>query len=160
VIPSSEAIVATTHHKTLEDYLALEYPFNVKADPSGGYAVSFPDLPGCFTQFDDLKELPAMVAEARTLWLETAYDQGMDIPLPSYTVECNGKILVRLPKSLHRRLLDQAEREGLSLNQYVVRVLARGDAQLAIEHRLDALDRGLQFVSDRMGPRQTEVSHP
>ena len=46
----------------------------------------------------------------------------METPLPSYPVECNEKFLVYLPKSLHRGLLDQAEREGVSLNQYVVSV--------------------------------------
>jgi len=122
--------------KTLEEYLSLEYTFTVEADPDGGYVVSFPDLPGCLTQIDDLQEVPTSVEEVRSLWLTTAYERGLDLPLPTYPEEAGGKILVRLPKSLHRQLLRQAEREGVSLNQYAVSVLARGDAQAAIESML------------------------
>lgn len=142
--------MATTQRKPLAEYLALEYPFNVIADPDGGYAILFPDLPGCYTEADTLDEIPAAVEEARTLWLETAYEQGMDIPMPSHPEECSGKILLRLPKSLHRRLLDQAAHEGVSLNQYAVSVLARGDAQAAVEHRLSSIEQQLSYIHDRL----------
>jgi len=39
-------------------------------------------------------------------------------------MEYNGKILVRVPKSLHRDLLAQAKNEGVSLNQFIVYKLA------------------------------------
>jgi hypothetical protein len=68
---------------------------------------------------------------------------GIDIPLPSYQEEAGGKILLRMPKSLHRRLLRQAEREAVSLNQYAVSVPARGDAQTAIEGRLTVIEQQL-----------------
>jgi antitoxin HicB len=135
--------MAVMHRKTLEEYLALEYTFTVEADPDGGYVISFPDLPGCLTDVDDLGEIPSTVEEVRTLWLETAYEQGIDIPLPSYPEEVGGKILLRLPKSLHRRLIKQAGREGVSLNQYAVSILARGDAQVAIEARLTGIEQQL-----------------
>jgi antitoxin HicB len=150
--------MAIAQRKTLEEYLALEYPFEVKADPDGGYIVSFPDLPGCLTQADTLEELSAAVEEARALWLETAYDQGIEIPLPSYREECSGKILLRVPKSLHRRLLDQADREGVSLNQYAVSVLSRGDAQASVERRLEAIEQQLHYIHDRL--QHYQVSMP
>ncbi len=146
--------------KTLEEYLALEYPFEVKVDPEGGYAVLFPDLPGCYTEADTLEELPATVAEARELWLETAFEQGVDIPLPSVPEECSGKILLRVPKSLHRRLLDQAAREGVSLNHYTSNVLARGDTQLAVERRLDSIDLRLDMLAERLQRYAVEVRRP
>jgi predicted HicB family RNase H-like nuclease len=36
-----------------------------------------------------------------------------------------GKLSVRLPKSLHKQLKDQAQVEGISLNQYVLYKLAK-----------------------------------
>lgn len=130
--------------KSLADYLALQYPFNVVADPDGGYVVTFPDLPGCMTEVEDLGELPAMVDDARRGWLEAAYRQGdPEIPLPSYPEEYSGKFNVRLPRSLHRRLVEAAACEGVSLNSYVAGVLARGDAQARIERRLDRLEARL-----------------
>jgi hypothetical protein len=35
------------------------------------------------------------------------------------------RMTVRLPESLHRRLAEQAEREGVSLNHYIVYSLTR-----------------------------------
>lgn len=40
---------------------------------------------------------------------------------PSY----NGKILVRVPKTLHKELVEEAEQEGVSLNQLILAKLAR-----------------------------------
>jgi antitoxin HicB len=40
-------------------------------------------------------------------------------------MEYNGKILVRLPKSLHKELIKKAKEEGVSLNQYIIYKLAQ-----------------------------------
>lgn len=137
------ADMAKNTRKALHDYLAHQYPFNVIADPAGGYVLMYPDLPGCMTQVESLDEVPAAAEEIRSLWLETEYERGRDIPLPSYPEEYSGKFNVRLPRSLHRSLAAAAERDGVSLNQYVVSLLSRGDSQARIERRLDALEAEL-----------------
>src|SRR3712207_2112330 len=104
--------------KSLADYLTAPYPFNAVADPDGGIFVSFPDLPGCMTQVELIEDVGAAAAEILKLWLETAYEQGIDIPDPSRPVQYSGKFVLRLPRSLHRSLAEAAEREGVSLNQY------------------------------------------
>jgi antitoxin HicB len=76
--------IIRNNRRPLEHYLNLQYPFNVYADPDGGYVVVFPDLPGCMTQADTLDELLETAEDARTGWIETEYDLGHDIPLPSY----------------------------------------------------------------------------
>ncbi len=70
--------------RPLEEYLALQYPFRVIADPDGGYVIVFPDLPGCMTQVDSPDEIGPMAEDARRGWIETEYEAGEDIPLPSY----------------------------------------------------------------------------
>ncbi|MBK9203065.1 MAG: toxin-antitoxin system HicB family antitoxin [Candidatus Obscuribacter sp.] len=37
----------------------------------------------------------------------------------------SGKFTVRLPKSLHKALVDRAEKEGVSLNLFVTNALSR-----------------------------------
>ncbi len=115
---------------TLANYLAREYRFNVIAgDPDeGGYVIEFPDLPGCMTSIESLDELVEMATEIRELWIESEYERGMDIPEPSYPETYSGKFNLRLPKSLHRLLAWQADEDGVSLNQYVVTLLAAGSA--------------------------------
>lgn len=130
--------------KDLAWYLALHYPFTVSADPDGGFVIVFPDLPGCMTQTETWEEIGALADDARRLWLESAYEQGeFDIPLPSYPEEHSGKLNLRLPKSLHRHLAEGADREGVSLNSYIVTLLCGRELQARIERRLDALEERL-----------------
>jgi predicted RNase H-like HicB family nuclease len=121
---------ATSIRRPLEEYLALQYRFQAIAEPDGGYVVVFPDLPGCLTQVETVDEIGPMAEDARRLWIETEYERGAEIPLPSYPEEYSGKFNVRIPRSLHRALAESAEQEGVSLNQYVTTLLARGDAQM------------------------------
>jgi len=121
--------MTTTTRKLLAHYLDLAYPFQAIADPEGGYVIVFPDLPGCMTQVESALEIGPAGDEARRLWITTEYEEGEDIPLPSYPEQYSGKFHLRLPRSLHRRLAELAEREGVSLNQCVVTLLARSEAE-------------------------------
>jgi predicted RNase H-like HicB family nuclease len=105
---------------SLEYYLNLQYPVTLYPDPQGGYVAQIKDLPGCLTQGETLEETMTNINEARELWIETAYEAGDNIPLPSTDDSYSGKLMLRMPKSLHRRLAETAEREGVSLNQYIV----------------------------------------
>jgi predicted RNase H-like HicB family nuclease len=48
-----------------------------------GYTVSFPDLPGCHTEGDNLEEALAMAKEALGLHLYNLEEDGYEIPKPS-----------------------------------------------------------------------------
>ena len=137
------ANMATATHKPLAEYLAVQYSFNVIADPDGGYVIIYPDLPGCMTQVETAGELPGAATEIRELWIETQYKNGGEIPSPSYPEEYSGKFNVRIARSLHRRLAESAEREGVSLNQYVMALLDRNDALARIEARMGEIDARL-----------------
>lgn len=137
--------------QTLDEYLAREYPFHVIASRDGGYVIVYPDLPGCITQADTVEELPELAEEARRLWIEAEYEDGRDIPSPSYPEEHSGKFVVRLPKSLHRRLAEEAEQQGVSLNQHVVDLLSRGDAHSRV-------GRGIADLEERLASRLEMIS--
>jgi len=109
----------------LEYYLNLQYPVTLYPDPEGGYVAQIKDLPGCLTQGETLDETMTNINEARELWIETAYESGDDIPLPSTEENYSGKLLLQMPKSLHQRLAEEAERENVSLDRYIVFLLSR-----------------------------------
>ena len=115
--------------RPLSDYLEAAYPFRVDADPDGGFVISFPDLPGCISQAETAAEIGPMAEEARQLWIETEYEAGESIPEPSFPPSFSGRFNLRLPRSLHARLAESSEREGVSLNQYVLALLAAGEAR-------------------------------
>lgn len=138
--PDSVAVVNT---------LDARYSFEVVADGKSGYTIEFPDLPGCLTQVEDLDELPKAADEARRLWIETELARGNAIPPPFHDDDFSGRFNLRLPKSLHRRLVRSAAREGISLNQFVMTLLDRTDALARVEHRLADLERGLEGLAGR-----------
>jgi predicted RNase H-like HicB family nuclease len=69
--------------ESLEHYLHLRYPITVYPQPEGGYVAMIKDLPGCITQGETPDEIMANIEEARQLWIETVYEHGDEIPLPS-----------------------------------------------------------------------------
>lgn len=117
-------MTTSAERKPLEYYRNLKYPVTLEAAPEGGYVVEIEDLPGCYSQGETVEEAIEMIEEARRLWLEVAYAEGLDIPEPRSEQEYSGKFFIRAPKSLHRKLDQMAKREGVSLNQYLVTTLA------------------------------------
>ncbi len=114
--------MATQPHP-LSYYLDLTYPYTVVPD-DGSFFVEFPDLPNCMTQVEDASEIAAMAEEIRTLWIESEYERGNEIPEPTMQSGFSGKFVTRVPKSLHRDLAMAAKSEGMSLNAYVGYLLA------------------------------------
>jgi antitoxin HicB len=115
--------------KSLEYYLSLKYPFKIETiseDDGGGFLIFYPDLPGCYSDGDTLEETIAMGEDAKIAWIETRYVEGYNIPEPfSNFNDFSGRITLRTPKSLHKRLVELADKEGVSLNQYLVYVLSK-----------------------------------
>ena len=68
--------------RSISKYLNIKYPRIVSVDPEVGYFIEFPDLPGCMTLVDTIDEIDEIAAEARALWIETAFSEGMEIPRP------------------------------------------------------------------------------
>ena len=83
-------------------------------------------------EFPDATEYAESAQEAYELALDTIEasleilnEQGRPFPEPASIVEdYSGRVTLRVPKSLHRRLALAAEGEAISLNQYLVSLLA------------------------------------
>lgn len=108
----------------VEYYMSLPYTFELQHDPEEGWFVQVKELRGCMSQGDTAEEAMAMIQEAMELWLEVALEDSMPIPEPRPMDDYSGKFVVRVPRSLHRELVENAEQEGVSLNQYVNVALA------------------------------------
>lgn len=65
---------------------SLVYTVNIEPVEEGGYFVSVPALPGCFTQGETYDEAMLMAEDAIRLWVETLEKNGESVPqepLPS-----------------------------------------------------------------------------
>jgi len=110
--------------RTVEAYLDLPYTIEITPDPSGGYAESVAELPGCITQAETWAEINALIRDAMAGWIAIKLEDGLPVPLPADPA-VPARVLLRLPRSLHRELTLAADREGVSFNQYLVYQLAR-----------------------------------
>jgi predicted RNase H-like HicB family nuclease len=111
-----------------EDYLDLPYHVEIvrsesPEDGDAGWVAEVRELNGCIALGRRPDELLANVRSAMEAWIDDARETG-DPPLPHADPLPSGKLLLRMPRSLHASLAGAAEREGVSLNEYVVALLA------------------------------------
>jgi antitoxin HicB len=111
--------------KSAEYYLGLPYTIELHQDAEEGWFVRVKELPGCMSQGDTADDALASIREVMPLWIETALESGYEIPEPRAAEEYSGKFVVRVPRSLHRELVQGAVSEGVSLNQFINVVLSR-----------------------------------
>ncbi len=64
------------------------------------------------------------------------------------------RLTVRLPESLHQRLSQQAEREGVSLNHYIVYTLTRTVTAADLEAQRQTFDE----LTQRYPPEEAEAA--
>ena len=113
--------------KDLIYYMSLPYSKIVRfyVDESGQYYVSqVLELDGCTSTGDTEAEALEGLRESMECYLEAKLEHGDPIPEPVQEEGFSGKFLVRIPKSLHRRLSLESQKEGISLNQYALYKLA------------------------------------
>jgi antitoxin HicB len=139
---------------SLEDLKALAFPVKIDYDDEDAlYVAEFPDLPGCSATGSTVTEAYDNAQLAKAAWLQVTLQQGLPIPKPSRTRDFSGRVLVRLPVSLHATLSDRARINGASLNQYIVHLLSAGAAGDQVTSRLEAVTTQLQEIGSRMAVR-------
>ena len=111
--------------KTVDDYMNLPYTIELHQETEEGWFVRVKELSGCVSEGDTAEEALTMIREAMRLWLEVALAEGIPVPEPRSEEDYSGKFVVRVPRSLHRELVEEAAQEGVSLNQYINAALAR-----------------------------------
>jgi len=115
--------------RTVEEYMSLPFATTIIPD-EGSYFVKVNELEGCMSVGDTKAEALEMIEDAMREWLTEAIEAGLEIPLPEAIREVgySGKFPLRMPKSLHGKLALAAEKEGVSLNQHIVALLAERQA--------------------------------
>jgi predicted RNase H-like HicB family nuclease len=102
------------------------YPVSIKwSDEDMGFIATIPGIQGlsAFGESPDraLNELE-LAAQA---FFQSLKKAGKPIPVLEKMIPFSGQLRLRMPKSLHAELSHAAENEGVSLNTYLVSLLAR-----------------------------------
>ena len=108
----------------------LERPYHIVIqhikDESGSYYfATVREFDGCMSHGDTYAEAFENIQDAMKGWIETKLGNGFPVPDPVDESQYSGKFVLRLPKSLHARLVLEAEQEGISLNQYTLYRLSK-----------------------------------
>jgi len=117
-IPKNDKIIL----EKCKEYDNIDYQIILRKifDNTGVYWVAeHPDLPGCITHGSTQEEALYNLRDAKEGWIYTKLCEEEFIPKPNIQKEideCSGKILLRLPKELHYKLINKAKKEFESRN--------------------------------------------
>jgi predicted RNase H-like HicB family nuclease len=102
------------------DYLKRPYGRFVVPESDGTFRAEIIEFPGCIAVGDTAAEALANLENVAESWLEATIAKGQRVPDPIESAGFSGKLVVRLPKSLHKKAAHAAARDGVSLNQFIV----------------------------------------
>lgn len=122
--------------RTIDEYMALPYTRVLVPDEGGGYFAEILELAGCLADGGTPDEAMRRLDESMEAWLEVAVESGKPIPEPLAAQEYSGRLLIRMPKWMHREITRRAHADGVSLNQWI---LAANSQQLGLEGYVDEL---------------------
>jgi|SRR5215510_562994 len=106
------------------EYLKRPYGRVVIPEEDGSFRAEIVEFPGCIAVGDTAAEALANLERVADSWLQATLAKGLHVPEPVESAEYSGKLVVRLPKTLHKKAAHAAAREGVSLNQFIVSCVA------------------------------------
>jgi antitoxin HicB len=107
--------------------MKIDYPFEMRPlspDEGGGWLICYPDFPGCMSDGETPEEALNNGKDALEAVIAVYREEGRALPRPGES--SGGKIVARIPKSVHMRLQARAKQEGVSMNLLVASFIAEG----------------------------------
>ena len=111
--------------KTIDQYMNLPYTRIIHSVSDNGdfyYYGKIDELDGCQATGDTLSELEENLNTSMKMHIESLIELGWAVPEPK---KFSGRVLFRMPESLHRKLYYEAKEQGISLNQYGLAKLSK-----------------------------------
>ena len=142
--------------KNLEYYFSLKYPieiYEIPSDEGGGFSACIPQLGrnAFIADGDTMEEALKNLNIVKEENFKRMYDNDIPIiePIDQEDEEFSGRFITRIPKELHRQIVQKAKKNGISLNQYVQFMLLKGIMSNSFEELSDLYyDKIKQVVSD------------
>jgi predicted RNase H-like HicB family nuclease len=125
-----------------------KYSFNIIwSDEDENYIATVPEFNGLSAHGDTPEEAIEEANVALEGFLEVFKEDGCEVPEPHTFSKFSGQTRIRLPKSLHANLAMQADREGVSLNAYMVHLLSENHVKHQIEKLLKENQTKTTFIN-------------
>jgi predicted RNase H-like HicB family nuclease len=133
--------------KMVEDILAKGYSRIVIPEEDGRFFAEVLEFQGCVSQGDTPAEAYANINEAAANWVRSTLEHGGTVPEPLAGEDASGRFALRLPRSLHARLVKLAARERVSVNQCIVNALSES---VATSELADVLESRVEAIAERL----------
>jgi len=72
--------------RQLSELLTRPYPFRTVVEPTGGWFIWFPDLPGCMAYTVTSEEVGPQARRSFELWMTAEFEAGHPFPEPTIGV--------------------------------------------------------------------------
>lgn len=141
----------------LTKFMQLDYTIVLRRDEEGDWIAAYKELDGCIAHGLTIEESITALNGMKELWLAANLEAGNPIPLPEKEQTLlSGKWVQRVPKNMHRRLVEVADCEGTSLNQLVTSFLAESLGRLnAAPSTVAAHNQNAEIVPNIFGEDQS-----
>jgi predicted HicB family RNase H-like nuclease len=117
---------------TTSEILRRPYARVLIPEADGRFSAEIMEFPGCVAFGDDASGALTALEEVAVDWLDAVVEQGQDVPPPFADTDFSGKLILRMPKGLHRRAALCAQNEGVSLNAFISASLAEAVGQRSV----------------------------
>lgn len=107
-----------------QKYLEEPYARILIPDESGNFFAEMLEFPGCVAEGKTADVALKKLDNAAIGWIDASLESGHEIPEALFNQGYGGKIALRLPRSIHRKAVLLAERDGTSLNQFLLSAVA------------------------------------
>jgi antitoxin HicB len=145
------AAETATPSERAASYLRQPYARIVVPEADRTFRGEILEFPGCIATGDTPAETLSALDEIASAWLEGALERNQPIPEPIENTEFSGRLVLRLPKSLHKKAKMLAERDGTSLNQFIVMSVAEHVGERARPQNQIILNAALSSVNVGFG---------
>lgn len=126
--PPPEPTIATMATNPAPAPALADQPYHIElvreTGPGGGWTARVEELPGCAARGANAEEAVGGIEAAMREWIDDAIAHKREVPKPRSASSHSGRLLVRMPQSLHADLARAAELEEISLNQFITTALA------------------------------------
>ncbi len=133
------------------EYLKRPYGRFVVPETDGSFRAEIIEFPGCIATGDSGAEAYANLEEVAASWIEATLARNLRVPDPVESGRFSGKLMVRLPKTLHKKAAHIAALDGVSLNQFIVGSIAEQVGAQARPAMINVYPQGYINLSLQIG---------
>jgi len=125
------------------------------SDEDEAYIALVPEFPYLSAFGDTAERAVREMKVAVGMVLDSLVEEGRTPPPPRKLRSFSGELRVRFPRDLHERLALLAEREGMSLNSFIVYLLTLGAGTYQTEPEVRAASKSRRKGSAHTGQRKS-----